>query len=162
MNDIISQSIGKFKVSKNARRDQKEKYKASTGAVKLRSHTEPFDLTGDESPDYEDMKQYVSRKSCNEEFLAEDLGNGYLGDESEVATPSSRKRNHGGRVKMWQQPSSYEDTRSHKESHLQQLMSRYEVNSEEREISHLIPDDEEYPCSKQFVFHSQCFEVEIC
>jgi hypothetical protein len=165
MNDIISERTGKFKESKNTRRDRKEKQKASDGAAKLSSYPEPFDLIGDESPDYQDMKQYVSRKSCNEEFLAENLGNGYLGDESEVATPSSRKRKHGkhgGRVKLGQQPSSYENSKSHGESRLQQLMIRYEVKGEEREISPLNLDEEEDLCGKQFVFHIHCFEVGKC
>jgi hypothetical protein len=165
MNDTISETAGKFKESKNARRDRKEKCKASTRAVKLRNHPEPFDLTGDESPDYEDMKQYASRKSWNKESLAEDSGNGYLGDESEVATPSTRKRRHGsqgGQVKLGQQPSSYEDSKPHGESRFQQRMSRYEVKSEERKISPLILDEEEDLCGKQFVFHSHCFEVGKC
>jgi hypothetical protein len=165
MNDIISERTGRFKKSKNTRRDRKEKHKASNGAVKLSSYPEPFDLIGDESPDYEDMKQYVSQKSCDEEFLAEHLGNGYLGDESEVATPSSRKRNHGNhgsRVKLGQQPSSYEDSKSHGESRFQQRMSRYEVKIEEREISPLILDEEEDLCGKQFVCHSHCFEIGEC
>jgi hypothetical protein len=165
LNDIISERTGKFKESKNVKRDRKEKHKASNGVVKLRNYHEPFDLTGDESPDCEDMKQYVSRKLCNEEFLAEELGNGYLGDESEVATPSSRKRkhgNHGGRVKMWQQPSPHEDSKSHGELRSQQLMSRYEGKSEEREISPLVLDKEEDLCGKQFVFLSQRFEMGKC
>jgi hypothetical protein len=165
MNDIISERTGEFKEPKNTRRDRKEKHKASNSAAKLSSYPEPFDLIRDESPDYEDIKQYFSRKSCNEEFLAEDLGNGYLGDESEVATPPSRKRkygNHGGRVKLGQQPSSYEDSKSHGESRLQQLISRYEVKGEEREIPPLSLDEGEDLCGKQFVFHTHCSEVGKC
>jgi hypothetical protein len=160
MNDIISKRTGKFKKSKNARRVRKEKNKASNGVARLRSYQEPFDLTGDESPDYEDMKQYVSRKSCSEELLAEDLGNGYLGDQSEVAAPSSRKRkhgSHGGRVKLGQKPSSYEDSNPRGELRFQQLISPYEVKSEEREISPLTIDEEDLG-GKQFVFYTQCFE----
>jgi hypothetical protein len=162
MNDIIGKRTGNFKESKNIRRDRKEKNKASNGVARSRSYQEPFGLTGNESPDYKDIKQYVSRKSCSEELLVEDLGNGYLGDESEVAAPPSRKRkhrSHGGRVRLRHQTSSYEDSKPHGELGIQQLMSPYEVKSEEREISPLTLDEEEDHSGKHFVFYTQCFEA---
>jgi hypothetical protein len=152
VNDFTSEEAKIFEESKNTKRDQKKKQKAFSGTVKPISYSEPFDLTGDESPVYEQMNQYASRKSWNKEILA----SGYLGDESGVATPPSRKKrdwDHGSRVNLWQRASSYEG------SHFQELMNRYKVKKAARERSSSIISNEGGVCGKQFFFHSQCFEV---
>ncbi|KAF4629348.1 hypothetical protein G7Y89_g8804 [Cudoniella acicularis] len=85
LSDIINPKTNRFKESKKAKRDRKEKEKAAKKA-----RTTAVDLTNDSDDD-------VPRGHMNRRWdlnLSDDFASGYAGDESEAGTTKSRKRNH--------------------------------------------------------------------
>jgi hypothetical protein len=121
--------------SKRAKKDQKER-------EEIAKRSAPIDLTVIDTTSGH-MNQPASRRTWDIEFPTDDVGSGYTGDESELASPINRKRKYGAAT----QPNLIRNADSDEEPFptLEQL--QYSARVKEEEPPHLISQVDLYDVS---------------